>query len=138
MFGVFLLVALAGCAPKTRYTWNNYDGSLYQFYKNPAEHEELLARLRTIIDAGEKAGNVPPGIYAEYGYALYEKGSYADASKNFKLEQDKWPESRFLMEKMIRIASIPGKKRDLQNQESTVVSAEQQLSGAARQKGALP
>jgi len=59
---------------------------------------------------------VPPGIYAEYGFALYEKGNFPDAIKFFKLESDKWPESRVLMAKMIRNAETCDKQGKQPNQ----------------------
>jgi hypothetical protein len=97
----FLLLA-AGCAPQTRYAWNEYDTILYQYYKSPAEDEQFVEHLKEVIDKAEAVGKVPPGIYAEYGFALYEKGNFQEAAKYFKLEKDKWPESNLLMAKMIQ------------------------------------
>ncbi|GAB6084053.1 hypothetical protein JCM30471_29670 [Desulfuromonas carbonis] len=94
----FLLVN--GCV-QNRYVWNNYDQKLYNHYKNPADNDQFIEELQQTVAAGEVAGRVPPGIYAEYGYALYEKGRYAEAIELFKKEQVKWPESSILMTKMI-------------------------------------
>lgn len=105
-----LLIFAAGCAPKTRYTWNNYDNKLYQHYKNPAEYDQFIEQLKEVIEDGEESGKVPPGIYAEYGFALYEKGNFPEASKYFKLESDKWRESRVIMTKMIQTAEMRGKQ----------------------------
>ncbi len=61
--------------------------------------------LKTVVLQAEQAGKrVPPGVYAEYGYALYEEGQYGPAIEYFKKEHEQWPESRVLMEKMIRNA----------------------------------
>jgi hypothetical protein len=65
-----LLVFAAGCAPKTRYAWNEYDNKLYEHYKNPAEYDQFIRHLKEVIEDGEAAGKVPPGIYAEYGLNL--------------------------------------------------------------------
>jgi len=104
-----LLVFVAGCAPKTRYSWNEYDNKLYQHYKNPAEYDEFIEHLKEVIEDGEAQGKVPPGIYAEYGFALYEKGNFPEAARYFQLENDKWPESRVLMSKMIKNAQLGGR-----------------------------
>jgi len=104
----FLFFVL-GCAPKTHYTWNGYDDKLYQHYKNPAEYNRFIEHLREIIQNAEETGKVPPGIYAEYGFVLYEKGNFQEAIKYFKFENDKWPESRVLMAKMIQNAQMNGK-----------------------------
>ena len=64
-----------------------------------------MAGLKTIILAAQQEGKtVPPGIYAEYGYALYEEGNAAEAIRYFERERDTWPESRVFMEKLIAIA----------------------------------
>ena len=64
-----------------------------------------MASLKTIILAAQQEGKtVPPGIYAEYGYALYEEGNAPEAIKYFERERDTWPESRVFMEKLIAIA----------------------------------
>lgn len=91
-----------GCAPKTRYAWGKYDSTLYSHYKNPQDKEAHLERLKEIVQEAEVQDRVPPGLYAEYGYALYEKGSIQEALSYFEKEKAKWPESNVLMEKMIR------------------------------------
>lgn len=96
-------LAASGCAGKvTTYRWGNYDEVLYSHYKHPQERQAYVASLKTIILAAQQEGKtVPPGIYAEYGYALYEEGNAPEAVKYFERERDTWPESRVFMEKMI-------------------------------------
>ena len=101
----FLLLCAAGCST-SRYEWSNYDNKLYQHYKNPAEYDLFIGQLREVIDEAEASGKVPPGIYAEYGFVLYEKGDFQESVKYFKLESDKWPESRVFMTKMIQNVQI--------------------------------
>jgi hypothetical protein len=100
---VALAAATAGCATKqTNYRWGNYDDALYALYKNPQNQKAFVASLKTIILESDRAGvKIPPGIYAEYGFALYEEGSTADAVVYFQKEMDAWPESRAFMEKMM-------------------------------------
>jgi len=100
---VALLFAVgSGCAPKTRYAWGKYDSTLYSHYKNPQDQEAYLERLGEIVREAETQDRVPPGLYAEYGYALYLKGSTGEALTYFEKEKAKWPESNVLMEKMLR------------------------------------
>lgn len=98
-----LAAGLQACATRqTHYEWGNYDDALYTSYKNPQDRQAFVASLKTIILESERTrGKAPPGIYAEYGYALYEEGSAAEAIVYFKKERDAWPESRVFMEKMI-------------------------------------
>jgi hypothetical protein len=118
-----LIVFTAGCT-STRYAWNGYNDKLYQHYKNPAEYDEFVEHLKEVIEVGEESGKVPPGIYAEYGFALYEKGKFPEAANYFKLESDKWPESRVLMAKMIKNAQTRGKQGKQPNQTSDSIKSE--------------
>ncbi len=102
---VLALATVSGCATQTMYAWGGYDDALYGHYKNPADQEAFVARLKTIILEAEQQGRrVPPGAYAEYGFALYEEGQFDQAAAYFQKEGDIWPESRVLMAKMIRNA----------------------------------
>lgn len=98
-----LAMGTQACATRqTHYEWGNYDDALYASYKNPQDRQAFIASLKTIILESERSrGKAPPGIYAEYGYALYEEGSAAEAVVYFEKERDAWPESRAFMEKMI-------------------------------------
>lgn len=100
---VLLILSVVGCT-SSRYAWNGYDEKLYDYYKSPAESEKFIEQLSSIISDGESDNRVPPGIYAEYGYLLFEKGRFSEAEIWFRKEADKWPESRFFMTKMSSLA----------------------------------
>lgn len=100
-----LALSAAACAPTTMYHWRGYDAALYAHYRNPTDRGPWLEALQTAILEAETQGlQVPPGLYAEYGYALLEDGKAQEAVGYFKKEKEKWPESAVLMEKMIRNA----------------------------------
>lgn len=102
-----LLLLMVACTPacvQNRYAWNGYDTRLYSYYRTPAESEQFMEGLYEIIQKADAEGRVPPGIYAEYGYQLYERGKFAEAVVWYLKERDKWPESRLLMDKMIALA----------------------------------
>jgi hypothetical protein len=97
----------AACAQQQRpmYHWGDYDSRLYKHYRNPQDREAWVASMQAVVLAAEREGRkVPPGVYAEYGYALYEQGNHAAAITYFEKERDLWPESRAFMEKMIQNA----------------------------------
>jgi hypothetical protein len=104
LLGAALLILASGCAT-TRYDWNGYDALLYQHYRNPHDMEVFAEKLQKSVLAAEEANKVPPGLYAEYGFLLYEMGSYSDAVGYFQKEKQLWPESHVLMDKMIANAS---------------------------------
>ena len=94
---------LAGCsgAPKTLYQWGNYQPALLAYAKNPGETEKFAERLAEIIRKAEAKNAVPPGLYAEYGYALLSLDRTPEAVEYFAKEQSKWPESAKLMDGVI-------------------------------------
>ena len=110
------------------YAWGNYDETLYAHYKNPQDHEKNLENLKALVTEAETTGGgkVPPGLYAEYGFALYEAGQTDEAVKYFGKEKEKWPESTVIMDKMTRNA---------RQQESTRKSATNQDSGSKPETG---
>jgi hypothetical protein len=91
---------------------------LYRHYKDPQDKAKNLENLKEIIENAEKEDRVPPGLYAEYGYALYETGIISEAIVNFEKEKAKWPESNILMEKMIRNV----KRQEENHKKSSTVS----------------
>ena len=95
--------AAAGCAPRTAYLWGDYDSVLYANYANPQNSERYLERLGQIVQKAEvEKDRMPPGLYAEYGYALFEAGRLDEAITYYKREREEWEESRVFMDKMIR------------------------------------
>ncbi len=103
------LFFLSGCA-QTQYNWGSYEKNLYNHYCNPAEKAEYLEGLKEIIEDAESSNaKIPPGIFAEYGYTLLESGKTMDSILFFKKESELWPESKFLMKKMILIAEKSNK-----------------------------
>lgn len=57
-----------------------------------------MVQLQGIIEQNETTGDtVPPGIYAEYGYSLFQIGEYPDAIQYFEKEKSAWAESVPLM-----------------------------------------
>jgi len=102
---VATLLLVTGCV-QSRYVWDNYDQKLYNHYKSPENYDQFVDDLKAVIATSETSHRVPPGIYAEYGYALYESGNVLEAVEYFKKEQSQWPESNILMEKMISNAQV--------------------------------
>lgn len=129
LFVVILLFFLIGCGAHSRYTWCNYDTKMYKHYKNPAEREAFVTALKETLDDAEKAGNVPPGIYAEYGFVLFEQGDNQQAIQYFQKEANKWPESRVFMTKLIAMANnrAANQKANVQSPIVPVVDADKNV-----------
>lgn len=114
LFAACLLLStlVLGCASGKRYAWGSYDSTLYAHYKNPQDTQAYLEQLQEIVQSAEAEDRVPPGLYAEYGYCLYENGKVGEAVVYFEKEKARWPESNVLMEKMIRNARRRQERRE--------------------------
>lgn len=100
-----LALMMTACAVQPKYSWGNYDRSLYAYYKDSSKSAEHMAELGTIVTDSETSGKkVAPGIHAEYGYLLLQKGQKAEAIAQFEKEKAKWPESTQFMDVMIKSA----------------------------------
>jgi len=85
------------------YKWGGYSNNLLGYYKNQdTEQSQIFSgTLLKAIEQGEIENTVPPGLYAEYGYTMLELDDANTASIYFQKEWEKWPESRFLMDKVM-------------------------------------
>lgn len=126
---IFAALWLGGCAAPRLYSWGNYEESLYTHYKNPQDRASYTATLKKVVeDAEQQGGKIPPGLYAEYGYALFEEGKPKEAAAYFEKEKKQWPESGVFMDKMIMNA--------LRRQGTTVSSPPvQPAAGPAKSDG---
>jgi hypothetical protein len=108
---VLALSASACSGPTSYYYWGRYPETLYAHYSAPQQREAWIEGLKTtILEAEQEGRKMPPGVYAEYGYALFEEGQTAEAIAYYQKERALWPESRFLMDKLIRNAEQRGRQ----------------------------
>jgi hypothetical protein len=126
---LFLLFSFIGCGAHSRYNWSDYDTKMYKHYKNPAEREDFVRSLKEILDNAEPEGKVPPGIYAEYGFVMYEEGNTQQAIIYYQKEATKWPESRAFMTKLIAIANnrATNQKQNTQRPLDSAIDADQNV-----------
>lgn len=98
-----LVVPLMGCGggPRPLYEWGGYQRDLLNYAKNPGETRTFADRLQVDITKAEARNKVPPGLYAEYGYALVTLGDVPAALAAFDKERTMWPESAPLMNKIM-------------------------------------
>ena len=91
-----------GCASQGPYYWGQYEQRLQSAYDDPGRHEDFVVHLAEIITEAEKRGKrIPPGISAEYGYAMYRSGQLDQAIVSLRREAELWPQSAALMNRLI-------------------------------------
>jgi hypothetical protein len=84
------------------YEWGDYEADMYKAYKSPDDEVEFEETLVVIMNRAQKKGTrVPPGIYAEYAYQLFEESKFGEAIVYLQKERDAWPESTALMVRLI-------------------------------------
>lgn len=109
----FLLAAAmlvgSGCATRqTLYQWGGYDAMLYQSYKNADGALEFRQKLETHLQWLEQTQKkVAPGLYAELGTLYLQAGDKPKAVAFYTKERDTWPESRGLMDSLIKNVDAP-------------------------------
>ena len=97
-----ILVALAvllatGCATGNNqlYDWGEYEQTLFVVYHEPAYKEQALDNYLTFVRGHNNSqGTLAPGLYAEAGTFLLEQGDVNGAVSFYKMEYERWPESR--------------------------------------------
>ncbi|MAU40371.1 MAG: DUF4810 domain-containing protein [Kordiimonas sp.] len=95
-----LVFSLSACMKNTKYEWGNYNQDLLDYYYD-GDLNEFAQSLEKNLTKAEEKGSVPPGLYAEYGYILLQQGDANKAILYFQKEKNAWPESAYLMEKVI-------------------------------------
>jgi hypothetical protein len=103
---LLLLQACAG-AQQPKYNWGNYSASLIGSQEDVGARPDYEKALAAIIN--DPSRRVPPGIYAEYGYVLQQRGDTTGAATMYAREKTAWPESTYLMNKMTGQVTVSGK-----------------------------
>lgn len=107
--GGLMLLALAACAPTTRFEWGAYEGSLYAYAKQPTQKEVFRTALVRAIEKGKETNRVAPGMNAELGYLFLEDGDTQRAVALFEEEMRLFPESRKFLTSVVVRAKGEGK-----------------------------
>ena len=95
--------SLSGCMPPSIYHWGGYESMLYAGYKDPVKMGELRLGLERHIAEMDKSGQkIAPGLLAELGTLYLQSGSSEKGISMYKRERDTWPESKGLMDAMIK------------------------------------
>ncbi len=108
IFIVFLTsIFFTGCMPKQMYYYGNYSKTLYAFENNQSEktlvnHKQELEKI--ISESEVRNLSVPPGIYAELGYINLKANNSKEAIRLFQTESQLYPESKHLMDRLIKSA----------------------------------
>lgn len=101
------IIILSSCTvQKPLYTWDKYEVSSYNYLKNSDEKstEALIETYRKIIDnqLGSR-GVVPPGVYADYGYLLFQNNRTDEGRAMLMKEIQLYPESKTFIDRILKM-----------------------------------
>lgn len=100
---IVMISLLGGCAVQNKYNWNGYDKGLYDAYKDPSQIKPLQIKMQETVNLTEQQKQkVPPGMYAELGTLFLQEGLSDTAKMYYSKERDSWPESKTLMDLLIK------------------------------------
>jgi hypothetical protein len=94
---------LSGCVTTSTYQWGGYEEKLYAGYRDTTKMEELRLGLEAhIAEMDNTKQKVAPGLFAELGTLYLQGGDAAKARTLYARERDAWPESKGLMDALIK------------------------------------
>ena len=109
ILGILCWFFLNGCAvQKQLYYFGDYSNTLYmneKFHDEESllEHKQELEQI--ISESENRKMSVPPGIYAELGFLNLKSNNTKEAIMLFQTEAKIYPESKFLMDRLIQMAN---------------------------------
>lgn len=104
-------ISLTACAPKSLYQWGGYEDMLYRGYKEPEKMETMRLTLEAHVQKLQQSGQkVPPGMNSEIATLYMQAGDKSKAILYYTAEKETWPESRGLMEALIKNLDKPSKE----------------------------
>lgn len=96
----------ASCnSTKTLYSWYDYEDATYQYNKKHTDKLKVKMMEQYLKLIQKQKGTrkvVPPGLYAEYGYALYMGGKKEEGLDFLKQEIKLYPESETYISRIIK------------------------------------
>ena len=99
---------LSGCATNNQlYQWGDYEETLFVYFHEPEVRDAMLANYYVFVNnaaTGTSKNKKPlaPGLFAEAGTFMLEQGDSDAAIRFYQLEANTWPESRHLMNTLIK------------------------------------
>lgn len=102
------VLALAACAPSSRFEWGNYEHALYSYTQNPDKRDDYEATLIAAIERGKARNAVAPGLHAELGYLYLQQNNATLAVEHFTKERELFPEAAHFMDRLISKLSQGG------------------------------
>lgn len=105
---IILFTALLAVSCKSTsqlYSWKGYDDAVYAYTKAPDEEkiEKLIAVYENLITDNEGSRKTPPpGVCADYGLILIQKGKTKEGKELLVRETILYPESKQFIDRILK------------------------------------
>lgn len=103
---LFPALLAVSCKSKSQlYSWKGYDDAVYAYTKTPDENstEKLIAVYEKLItDNGGSRKVPPPGVCADYGLILIQKGKTMEGKELLVKETILYPESKQFIDRILK------------------------------------
>lgn len=104
-----MLLCLMSCASDPKnvqlYKWYDYENASYKYLKNADDKslENLIKTYEKIIygSDGGYLNQVPPGVYADYGFFLMQMGDYDRGYEMIEREMELYPQSVYFLDSFL-------------------------------------
>lgn len=104
---LFFVFIFASCTTtKPLYTWEKYELTSYNYLKKSDETsiQKLMENYQKIIDKQNGSRKVvPPGVYADYGFVLLQKGKTKEGKELLLKEEALYPESKVFIDRILKM-----------------------------------
>jgi hypothetical protein len=100
------LLLVSCSSQKPLYTWSNYNQTSYNYLKNSDEKstQQLIETYDKIIEKQKGArANVPPGLYADYGFLLLQTNRTEQGKAMLQKEIALYPESKVFVDRILKM-----------------------------------
>lgn len=105
LLGVVIGFLVSCGSTKSLYSWYDYEDATYQYNKKRTDELKMKMMDQYLKLIQKQKGTrkvVPPGLYAEYGYALYMGGKKEEGLNYLKQEIKLYPESESYISRIIK------------------------------------
>jgi hypothetical protein len=107
IYMIILSIAVSSCGPsKELYSWGKYEQASYNYLKKADEKstELIIKEYKSVINKQKGTRKmIPPGMHADYGFLLIQKGNMADGIANLKKEINLYPESKIFIDRILKL-----------------------------------
>tara|TARA_R110000823_G_C15948814_1_gene501343 strand:- start:3462 stop:3806 length:345 start_codon:yes stop_codon:yes gene_type:complete len=91
---------------KGLYSWDKYEQASYNYLKKADDKstEKIMEQYIKVLNKQKGTRKIaPPGMYADYGYFLIQRGNLKEGKANLMREIVLYPESKIFIDRILKL-----------------------------------